>query len=543
MDISYIIPIVGLIISLVVGFFMGKSIAGKSVESLIENARKEAELVKSEAANEGERLKNEKVLQAKEHAMKLQSETDKKVNQKRKSIDDLERQIKKRKNEVAQKENAFKSQVAEVDQSRKKLKEEKSKLDQQRNDLKAKEDALAEKTNKLKNEQKKFEDKLQTELEKVAGLSREDAKQQLVESMKEQARTKAMTHIKQTMDDAKLSANREAKKIVLQSIQRLAAEHAIENCVSVFNLDNDDIKGQIIGREGRNIRALEAATGVEVIVDDTPGAIIISCYDPVRREIARLSLQRLVADGRIHPARIEEIVNKTRKQLNQHIVEIGERTVIDLKIHGLHKDLVRMVGRMRYRSSYGQNLLQHSREVANLSAIMAAEMKLSKKQIQQAKRAGLLHDIGKVTDEESELSHALIGMKLAERWNEKPDVCNAIGAHHDEIEMTHIISPIVQAADSISGARPGARREIFEAYMQRIRELEALALEYDGVEKAYAMQAGRELRVIVQSEKVSDEKVDELAFEISQKIEADMQYPGQIKVNVIREKRAVSYAK
>ncbi len=543
MDISYIIPIVGLIISLIVGFFMGKSIAGKSSELLIENAKKEAELVKSEAANEGERLKNEKLLQAKEQAIKLQSETDKKVNQKRKSIDDLERSIKKQKNEVAQKQNAFKKQVAEVEGSRKELKEEKSKIDKQRNDLKAKQENLDKQTSKLEADKKELEDKLQTELEKVAGLSREDAKQQLVEAMKEQARTKAMTHVKQVMDEAKISANREAKKIVLQSIQRLAAEHAIENCVSVFNLDNDDIKGQIIGREGRNIRALESATGVEVIVDDTPGAIIISCYDPVRREIARLSLQRLVADGRIHPARIEEIVNKTRKQLNQHIVEIGERTVIDLKIHGLHKDLVRMVGRMRYRSSYGQNLLQHSREVANLSAIMAAEMKLSKKQIQQAKRAGLLHDIGKVTDEESELSHALIGMKLAERWNEKADVCNAIGAHHDEIEMTHIISPIVQAADAISGARPGARREIFEAYMQRIRDLEALALEYEGVEKAYAMQAGRELRVIVQSEKVSDEKVDQLAFDISQKIEADMQYPGQIKVNVIREKRAVSYAK
>jgi ribonuclease Y len=361
-----------------------------------------------------------------------------------------------------------------------------------------------------------------------------------MEELKEVARSKSMQHIQEIIDEAKLKANQEAKKIVIQSIQRVATEHAIENSVSVFNIDNDDVKGRIIGREGRNIRALEAATGVEIIVDDTPEAIILSCFDPVRREIARLSLHQLVSDGRIHPARIEEVVVKVKKQLEEEIVEVGKRTAIDLGIHGLHPELIRMVGRMKYRSSYGQNLLQHSREVANLSAIMAAELGLNPK---VAKRAGLLHDIGKVPDEEAEVPHAILGMKIAEKFGEKPDVCNAIGAHHDEIEMKTLIAPIVQVCDAISGARPGARREVVEAYIQRLKDLENLALEYPGVSKSFAIQAGRELRVMVESEKVTDEQADTLAFDISQKIQNEMTYPGQVKVTVIREKRAVSYAK
>ncbi|MDA7502191.1 ribonuclease Y, partial [Chitinophagales bacterium] len=368
----------------------------------------------------------------------------------------------------------------------------------------------------------------------------DDAKKQLIETMTKQAQAEAMSHIKDIADEAKMTANKEAKKIIIKTIQRVAAEHAIENSVSVFNLESDDIKGQIIGREGRNIRALEAATGVEIIVDDTPEAVVISGYDPLRREICRLSLHRLVADGRIHPARIEEVVAKTRKQLEQQMVEIGERTVIDLNIHGLHPQLIRLVGKMRFRSSYGQNLLQHSRETSNLCALMASEMGLNTK---AAKRAGLLHDIGKVSDENPELSHAILGMELAKKYKEKEEICNAIGAHHDEIEMKFIISPIVQACDAISGSRPGARREILEQYLQRIKDLETLAMDYDGVEKAYAIQAGRELRVIVESDNVNDQRIEELSFEISQKIQADMQYPGQIKVTVIRERRAVNFAK
>jgi ribonuclease Y len=371
-------------------------------------------------------------------------------------------------------------------------------------------------------------------------LKAEDAKNQLMEELKAEARSSSMQQIQEILEETKLKANQEAKKIVIQSIQRVATEHAIENSVSVFNIDNDDVKGRVIGREGRNIRALEAATGVEIIVDDTPEAIILSCFDPVRREIARLSLHQLVSDGRIHPARIEEVVAKVRKQLEEEIVETGKRTAIDLGIHGLHPELIRMVGRMKYRSSYGQNLLQHSREVANLCAIMAAELGLNAK---VAKRAGLLHDIGKVPDEEAEVPHAILGMRIAEKYGEKPDVCNAIGAHHDEIEMKTLISPIVQVCDAISGARPGARREVVEAYIQRLKDLENLALEYPGVSKSFAIQAGRELRVIVESEKVTDDDADRLAFDISQKIQTEMTYPGQVKVTVIREKRAVSYAK
>lgn len=377
-------------------------------------------------------------------------------------------------------------------------------------------------------------------LEKIAGLTADEAKTQLVESLKNEAQTQAIGIQQEIIDDAKQKANKEARKIIIQTIQRTAAEQAIENSITVFNLESDEVKGQIIGREGRNIRALEAATGVDLIVDDTPEAILLSCFDPLRREIARLSLQRLVADGRIHPARIEEVVEKTRKQIEEQVMEIGERTVIDLGIHGLHKELVRMVGRMRYRSSYGQNLLMHSRETANLCATMAAELGLNPK---LAKRAGLLHDIGKVPDEESELSHALLGAKLAEKYGENPAVVNAIGAHHDEMEMQYVISPIIQACDAISGARPGARREIMQQYLQRIRDLETLAMGYPGVEKAYAIQAGRELRVIVESDKVSDEDSDKLSFEIAQKIQTEMTFPGQIKVTVIREKRAVNVAR
>jgi len=378
------------------------------------------------------------------------------------------------------------------------------------------------------------------ELSKISGMDPEDAKKQLMEALKDEARTDAMAHIKDIVEEAKLNANREAKKIVIQTIQRVAHEQSIENSVSVFNIDSDEVKGRIIGREGRNIRALEAATGVEIVVDDTPEAILLSCFDPIRREIARLAMHQLVSDGRIHPARIEEVVAKTKKSLDDEIAETGRRTCIDLGIHGLSPELMRMVGRMKYRSSYGQNLLQHSREVANICAIMAAELGLN---VKLAKRAGLLHDIGKVPDEEPELPHAILGMKIAEKHGEKPDVCNAIGAHHDEIEMTNLISPLVQVADAISGARPGARREIVESYIKRIKDLENLALGYEGVSKAYAIQAGRELRVLVESEKVSDQKADELSFAISQKIQTEMTYPGQVKVTLIREKRSVNYAK
>ena len=378
------------------------------------------------------------------------------------------------------------------------------------------------------------------QLEAISGLKSEEAKAQLVEALKNEAKTAALSHIKDTMDEAKLTANKEAKKIVIQTIQRVATEHAVENSVSVFNIENDEIKGRIIGREGRNIRALEAATGIEIIVDDTPEAIILSGFDPVRREIARLALHQLVTDGRIHPARIEEVVEKVKKQIEDEIVETGKRTTIDLGIHGLHPELIRMVGRMKYRSSYGQNLLQHSREVANLCAIMATELGLN---VKVAKRAGLLHDIGKVPDDEPELPHAILGMKLAEKYKENAEVCNAIGAHHDEIEMTSLISPIVQVCDAISGARPGARREIAESYIKRLKDLEALALSYPGVLKTYAIQAGRELRVLVESEKISDKDSEQLSFDISQKIQTEMTYPGQIKITVIRETRAVNYAK
>jgi ribonuclease Y len=475
-----------------------------------------------EAENEGENIKKEKILQAKEKFMKLKEEHEQNMKERERRTQSAEDRAKAREKTLSQK-------IEEVGRKE-------SDLEKNQQELEAKTQAFELKHQELE----KIQEKRVAELSRISGLSPEDAKNSLMEALKDEARTGAMTYIKEITEEAKLNANREAKKIVIQSIQRVATEQAVENAVSVFNIDSDEVKGRIIGREGRNIRALEAATGVEIIVDDTPEAIILSCFDPVRREIARLALHQLVSDGRIHPARIEEVVAKTRKQLEEEIAETGRRTCMDLGIHGLHPELTRMVGRMKYRSSYGQNLLQHSREVANLCAIMAAELGLN---VKLAKRAGLLHDIGKVPDEEPELPHAILGMKLAEKYGEKPDVCNAIGAHHDEIEMTTLISPIVQVCDAVSGARPGARREIVEAYIKRIKELESLALSYDGVSSAYAIQAGRELRVLVESEKVTDMKADELSFAISQRIQTEMTYPGQVKVTVIREKRSVNYAK
>jgi ribonuclease Y len=475
-----------------------------------------------EAEKEGENLKQKKMLQAKERFLKLKEEHEGKIK-------DRERKLQSSEDRAKGKENSLNQKIEDVNRKDKHLNKEKASLE-------AKISALDTKHQELD----KMHSKTVAELSKVSGMSADDAKNSLMEALKDEARTNAMAHINEIVEEAKLNANKEAKKIVIQSIQRVAAEQAIENSVSVFNIESDEVKGRIIGREGRNIRAIEAATGVEIIVDDTPEAIILSCFDAVRREIARLSLHQLVSDGRIHPARVEEVVAKTRKQLEEEIAETGRRTCIDLGIHGLHPELTRMIGRMKYRSSYGQNLLQHSREVANLCAIMAAELGLN---VKLAKRAGLLHDIGKVPDEEPELPHAVLGMKLAEKYGEKPDVCNAIGAHHDEVEMTTLISPIVQVCDAVSGARPGARREIVESYIKRIKELEGLALGYDGVSSAYAIQAGRELRVLVESEKVTDKQADELSFTISQRIQTEMTYPGQVKVTLIREKRAVNYAK
>ena len=475
-----------------------------------------------EAESEGENSKKEKILQAKEKFFKLKEEHETVVKEK-------ERRVQSAEDRAKASEKTLSRKIEEVGRKE-------SDLEKNQQELELKVQAFDLKHQELE----KIQEKRVAELSKISGMSPDEAKNHLMEALKDEARTGAMTHIKEITEEAKLNANREAKKIVIQTIQRVATEHAVENAVSVFNIESDEVKGRIIGREGRNIRALEAATGVEIIVDDTPEAIILSCFDPVRREIARLALHQLVSDGRIHPARIEEVVAKTKKQLEEEIAETGRRTCMDLGIHGLHPELTRMVGRMKYRSSYGQNLLQHSREVANMCAIMAAELGLN---VKIAKRAGLLHDIGKVPDEEPELPHAILGMKLAEKYGEKPDVCNAIGAHHDEIEMTTLISPIVQVCDAVSGARPGARREIVEAYIKRIKELESLALSYDGVQTAYAIQAGRELRVLVEAEKVTDLKADELSFAISQRIQTEMTYPGQVKVTVIREKRSVNYAK
>ncbi|MCR9172250.1 MAG: ribonuclease Y [bacterium] len=508
-----------MIIGLSAGVAGGAAVA-VIVQSVLLKKRKEQIL--KDAEKEGENLKQTKILQAKEKFLKLKEDHERKIK-------DRERKLQSSEDRAKSKEKTLSQKIEEVNRKQKGI-------DKKDSILESKISALDKKHSELD----KMHQKHVTELSKVSGMSVEDAKAGLMEALKDEARTSAMAHINEITEEAKLNANREAKKIVIQTIQRVATEQAIENSVSVFNIESDEVKGRIIGREGRNIRALEAATGVEIIVDDTPEAIILSCFDPVRREIARLALHQLVSDGRIHPARIEEVVAKTRKQLNEEIAETGRRTCIDLGIHGLHAELTRMVGRMKYRSSYGQNLLQHSREVANLCAIMAAELGLN---VKMAKRAGLLHDIGKVPDEEPELPHAVLGMKLAEKFGEKKEVCNAIGAHHDEVEMTTLIAPIVQVCDAVSGARPGARREIVESYIKRIKELESLALAYEGVNSAYAIQAGRELRVLVESEKVSDQKADELSFEISQRIQTEMTYPGQVKVTLIREKRAVNYAK
>jgi ribonuclease Y len=517
-----IITVVAAIAALLIGLIAGKFIFNKNTQKLVEESEQHAERIIKDAQLQAETLKEKKILEAKEQFLQLKSEHEKNVLQRNQKINDGENRIKQKEKELNDKTQLAQKQAQEYT-----LK--KDNLDRQIEVVTKKQDEL----------NKQHEEHIRR-LEKVSNLKAEDAKKELIEAITNEAKTDAMAHVQEIMEEAKIRANKEAKKIIIQTIQRTAAEQAIENAITVFHLESDDIKGQIIGREGRNIRAIEAATGVDLVVDDTPEAIILSSFDPLRREIARLSLQRLVQDGRMHPARIEEVVEKTKKQIEEQVMEIGERTVIELGVHGLHKELVRMVGRMRFRSSYGQNLLMHSRETANLCGIMAAELGLNAK---LAKRAGLLHDIGKVPDEETELSHALLGAKLAEKYGEHPSVVNAIGAHHDEMEMKFIISPIIQACDAISGARPGARREIMASYIERIKDLENIAMGYNGVEKAYAIQAGRELRVIVEAEKVTDAESDKLSFEIADKIQKEMQYPGQIKVTVIREKRAVNIAR
>jgi len=505
-----------------VGILLGKVIFAKSTKKILEDAEAQAAKIISDGKSQAETEKKEKILEAKEKFVQLKAEHDKEVMQRNQKIHEGENRIKQKEQSLNQKEANLEKQLKENEGIKENLNRQLEIVNHKRTEL------------------EKHQEEHIRRLEKVAGLSAEEAKKQLVESMVQEAKSQALAQQQEIIENAKQNASKDARKLIIQTIQRTAAEQVIENAITVFPLESDEIKGSIIGREGRNIRAIEAATGVDLIVDDTPEAIVLSCFDPLRREIARLSLQRLVADGRIHPARIEEVVEKTKKQLDDQVMEIGERAIIDLGIHGLHKELIRMVGRMRFRSSYGQNLLMHSRETANLCAIMASELGLNPK---LAKRAGLLHDIGKVPDEETELSHALLGGKLAEKYGENPAVVNAIAAHHDEVEMEYVISPVVQACDAISGARPGARREIMQQYLQRIKDLENLALEYNGVEKAYAIQAGRELRVIVEAEKVSDNDSDKLSFEIAQKIQSEMTYPGQIKVTVIREKRAINIAR
>ncbi|HEU4575071.1 MAG TPA: ribonuclease Y [Chitinophagaceae bacterium] len=521
MDPNILSIIIG-VVALVAGVIAGRFIFAKNTRRKIEEAELQAQNILKEAELRAETIRKEKELEAKEKFVQMKAAHDKEVLDRNRKIGESE-------NRIRQKEQAINHKETNLDKQIKENEAIKENLNRQ-----------IELVNIKRTELEKHQEEHIRRLEKIAGLTAEEARNQLVESLRKEAQTQAIGIQQEIIDDAKQKANKEARKIIIQSIQRTAAEQAIENSITVFNLESDEIKGQIIGREGRNIRAIEAATGVDLIVDDTPEAIILSSFDPLRREIARLSLQRLVTDGRIHPARIEEVVEKTRRQIEEQVMEIGERTVIELGIHGLHKELVRIVGKMRFRSSYGQNLLMHSREVANLCAIMASELGLNPK---LAKRAGLLHDIGKVPDEETELSHALLGAKLAEKYGENPAVVNAIGAHHDEMEMQYVISPIIQACDAISGARPGARREIMQQYLQRIKELENLALTYQGVEKAYAIQAGRELRVIVEADKVTDQDSERLSFEIAQKIQTDMTYPGQIKVTVIREKRTVNVAR
>ncbi len=511
------------IVSIIIGIVAGGVVASIVVGLVMKNgASSKGNKIIEEAKAEGEVQRKEKLLQAKEKFLELKEEHEKVINERERKISELENTAKQKSETASRQIEEAKRKENEVNRIKENLTKQLEVVEKKENDL--------ESAHRKQVEQ----------LEKISGLKAKEAKEQLVEALKDEAKTAALSHIKDIVDEANINANKEARKIVVQTIQRVATEQAVENSVSIFRIESDEIKGRVIGREGRNIRALEAATGVEIIVDDTPEAIILSCFDPVRREIARLALHQLVTDGRIHPARIEEIVKKTKKQLEEEIIEVGKRTTIDLGIHGLHPELIRMVGRMKYRSSYGQNLLQHSREVANLCATMASELGLNAK---LAKRAGLLHDIGKVPDDEPELPHAVLGMKIAEKYKEQPDICNAIGAHHDEIEMTTIISPIVQVCDAISGARPGARREVMEQYINRIKDLENIGMTYPGVEQAYAIQAGRELRVIVESGKVTDDEADTMSFNLAEKIQTEMTYPGQVKVTVIREKRAVNYAK
>ncbi|MCX2678583.1 ribonuclease Y [Galbibacter sp. EGI 63066] len=521
MDNTTLVIIVG-VIGIVLGFVIAKALEKRNATRMVNGAKAEAHKILKEAKNEGESLKKDKILQAKEKFLELKAEHEKVIISKDKKIAEAEKRTRDKESQVS-------NELAKGKKLNKELEEKKKDYDY-RLDFLEKKHKEAEKLHKSQVEQ----------LEVISGLSGEEAKAQLVESLKTEARSDAMAYIQNTLEEAKLTAQQEAKKVIVNTIQRIGTEEAIDNCVSVFNLESDDVKGRIIGREGRNIRALESATGVEIIVDDTPEAIILSCFDSVRREVARLSLHRLVTDGRIHPARIEEVVKKTKKQIEEEIIEVGKRTVIDLGIHGLHPELIKAVGRMKYRSSYGQNLLQHSREVAKLCSVMAAELGVNAK---LAKRAGLLHDIGKVPETEIETPHAILGMEWAEKYGEKPEVSNAIGAHHDEIEMKSLLAPIIQVCDAISGARPGARRQVLDSYIQRLKDLEEIAFGFNGVKKAYAIQAGRELRVIVESEKVSDDKAAELSFEISQKIQTDMTYPGQVKITVIRETRAVNVAK
>ena len=514
--------VIGAFVGIAIGFFIAKILERNNASKMILRAKKSASSILKEAKSEAETIKKDKILQAKEKFLELKSEHEKVILSRDKKISDVEKRTR-------DKESQTSSELA--------------KTVRLSNELEIKQKDFDEKILVLDKKQADV-DRLHRsqveQLEVISSLSAEDAKAQLMQSLKDEAKTQAMAYVQHSVEESKMTAQQEAKKIIINTIQRIGTEEAIENCVSVFNLESDDVKGRIIGREGRNIRAIEAATGVEIIVDDTPEAIILSCFDSVRREIARLSLHKLVTDGRIHPARIEEVVEKTTKQIEEEIIEVGKRTVIELGIHGLHPELIKAVGRMKYRSSYGQNLLHHSREVARLCGVMAAELGLNAK---LAKRAGLLHDIGKVPETETEMPHALLGMQMAEKFGEKPEVCNAIGAHHDEIEMTSLLSPIVQVCDAISGARPGARRQVLDSYIQRLKDLEEIAFGFGGVNKAYAIQAGRELRVMVESEKVSDERAAQLSFEISQKIQTDMTYPGQVKVTVIRETRAVSIAK
>lgn len=525
MDTNTILYIVGgVVLGLILGYIIAKALEKGKASKLISDAESESKSILRQAKADAEALKKDKILQAKEKFIELKAEHEKVILSRDKKMAEAEKRIR-------DKESQISNELSKAKKSNQSLEDKIKDYDFRLEFLEKKKDEI-EKAHKSQIKQ----------LEVISQLSAEEAKEQLVESLKEEAKTDAMAFVQDRIEEAKMTAQQEAKKIIINTIQRIGTEEAIDNCVSVFNIESDDVKGRIIGREGRNIRAIEAATGVEIIVDDTPEAIILSCFDSVRREIARLSLHKLVTDGRIHPARIEEVVKKTTKQIEQEIIEVGKRTVIDLGIHGLHPELIKMVGRMKYRSSYGQNLLQHSREVAKLCGVMAAELGLNPK---LAKRAGLLHDIGKVPSSETDVEtpHAILGMQWAEKHGEKPEVCNAIGAHHDEIEMTTLLSPIIQVCDAISGARPGARRQVLDSYIQRLKDLEDVAFGFTGVKKAYAIQAGRELRVIVESEKVSDEKAASLSFEISQKIQTDMTYPGQVKVTVIRETRAVNIAK